>query len=201
MVMLSPVLSEDCPRLPARANQSLPYVLNVREDDSKKKSEFLCDFIWTDAEHLKEKLLDRLTQRQKTFVRFTVPVLGFNNPYLSMVNYSGCLTWTWVLGTHDYMLYYPHNFIVISTMTMGIVTQDWAIDYNNAVPVSLKGCGVDPDWFDTHDVVGFCDPECVKANLSCGIGKYELEEFLLNISDGKWDFLCLQSPYNICTST
>ena len=37
------------------------------------------------------------------------------------------------------MLYYPHNFIVISTMTMGIVMQDWAIDYHNAVPVSLKG--------------------------------------------------------------
>ena len=201
MVMLSPVLSEDCPSLPARANQSQPYALNVREKDSKRKSEFLCDFIWTDAEHLKEKLLDRLMQRQKTFVRFTVPVLGFNNPYLSMVNYSGCLTWTWVLGTHDYMLYYPHNFIVISTVTMGIVTQDWAIDYNNAVPVSLKGCGVDPDWFDTDDVVGFCDPECVKANLSCGIGKYELEEFLLNISDDKgkfkWDWLCLQSSYDV----
>ena len=201
MVMLSPVLSEDCPSLPARANQSLPYALNVREKDSEKKSEFLCDFIWTDFEHLKEKLLDRLTQRQKTFVRFTVPVLGFNNPYLSMVNYSGCLTWTWVLGTHDYMLYYPHNFIVISIMTMGIITQDWAIDYINAVPVSLKECGVDPDWFDTDDVVGFCDPECVKANLSCGIGKYELEKLLLNISDGKdkfkWNWLCLQSSYDV----
>ena len=57
-----------------------------------------------------------------------------------MVNYSGYLMWMWVLGTHDYMLYYPHNFIVISIMTMGIITQDWAIDYNNSVPVSLKEC-------------------------------------------------------------
>lgn len=204
IVPQSIVSSEECPSLPEKANRSLPYALNVRGSDSTSKSEFLCSFYWTDAEHLKEKLLDRLTNRQKRFVRFTVPVLGFNNPYLSMSNYSGYLTWVWVLDSHEYMLYYPHNFIVISVKTMGIITQDWAIDYSEGkatVPVSLKMFGLDPDDFDTHDIVGYCDPECIKVNHSCGIGKYELEEFLVNVTEGKeefkWNWLCLQAPYDV----
>ena len=204
IVQLLIVSGEECPSLPEKANQSLPYALNVQGSDSTSKSEFLCSFYWTDAEHLKEKLLDRLTNRQKRFVRFTVPVLGFNNPYLSMSNYSGYLTWAWVLDSHEYMLYYPHNFIVISAKTMGIITQDWAIDYSGGkatVPVSLKLFGLDPDDFNTHDVVGYCDPECIKVNHSCGIGKYELEEFLVNVTEGKekfkWNWLCLQAPYYV----
>ena len=140
-----------------------------------------------------------MINRQKSFVRFTVPVLGYNNPYLSMSNYTGPLTWTWVHDSHNYMLYYPHNFIVVSALTMGIMTYDWAIDYEDRSPVSLEGFGVDPDIFDTDDVVGYCDPQCVKVNKSCGIGKYELEEFLMNVTEGKkifkWTWLCLQSPY------
>ena len=195
-------IGEDCPCLPEKGNRTLPYPLNVRGDASTTKSEFLCDFIWTDGawEHLKDKLLDRMTHRQKVFVRFMVPVLGFNNPYLLMSNYSGYLMWVWVLDTHEYMLYYPHNFIVISAKTMGIITQDWAIDYRDSL-VSLKSFGLDPEEFDTENVVGYCDPECIKANKSCGIGKYELEKFLLDVTAGKdefkWNWLCLQAPYDV----
>ena len=96
-------IGEDCPCLPEKGNRTLPYPLNVRGDASTTKSEFLCDFIWTDGawEHLKDKLLDRMTHRQKIFVRFTVPVLGFNNPYLLMSNY---LTWVWVIDAHEYLI-------------------------------------------------------------------------------------------------
>ena len=89
-------IGEDCPCLSEKGNRTLPYPLNdMRGDVSTTKSEFLCDFIWTDGawEQLKDKLLDRMTHRQKVFVRFMVPVLGFNDPYLLMPNYSGYLTW------------------------------------------------------------------------------------------------------------
>lgn len=190
---------EACPSLPVQnsMNQTLPYSLNVRRNSSTIKSEFICDFVWTDLDHLKEKLLNRLTARQKTFVRFTVPVLGYNNPYLSMANYSGLLTWVWVLDSHEYMLYYPHNFIAISMKTMGIITFDWAfLHTNNAVSGNLH-----VDQFDTKNFVGNCDPQCIKVNKSCGIGKYELEKFLLNVTKGKdkfkWSSLCLQAPYHL----
>lgn len=193
--ILQNALCKECPKL-----DNSTYSLNVRGNGSANKSEFLCDFVWTDREHLKEKLLDRLKRRQKSFVRFTVPVMGYTNPHLSMYNASGYLTWAWVLDGYDYMLFYPHNFIITSTMALGIITQDWAIDYTEGkAPVTLQGFGVDPDEFDTDDIVGHCNPECVRVNKSCGIGKYELEEFLIEVTDNKtkynWDYLCLQSPY------
>ena len=143
------------------------------------KSEFLCDFIWTDEgrRDLEGRLLDWRTKQQIRLVRFTVPVLGFNNPYLSMSNYSGTLTWTWVPKSHVDMLYFPHNFIVLSGFTISTITRDWVIDS------------------------GHCDPQCVQVNKSCGIGKYELEEILTSVTKGKfditWSFFCLQSPYPV----
>ena len=201
IAVLQIVECEECPKLD-NLSIPFPYPLNVRDKNgSSIKSEFLCDFIWTDKQHLKNKLLDRLKKRQKTFVRFTVPVMGYSNPYLSMYNASGYLTWAWVLTSHDYMLFYPHNFIISSTLTLGIITQDWAIDYQSSSPVSLKKFGVDPDDFDTDDIVGYCDTECVKVNQSCGIGKYELEEFLLDVTANKttheWEWLCLQASYDV----
>ena len=202
IAVLQIVQCRQCPKLPKLVNTSFPYSLNVRDkNESPIKSEFLCDFIWTDKQHLMDKLLDRLKERQKTFVRFTVPVMGYNNPYLSMYNVSGYLTWAWVLTTHEDMLFYPHNFVISSALALGIITQDWAIDYNGKSPVSLEEFGVNPDDFDEHDIVGYCDPECVKVNRSCGIGKYELEEFLLDVTvnrtSHKWNLLCLQAPYDV----
>ena len=108
-----------------------------------------------------------------------------------------------MLDGYEDMLFYPHNFIITSTMALGIITQDWAIDYTGAkegtAPVTLRGFGVDPDEFDMDDIVGHCDPACVRVNKSCGIGKYELEEFLMEFTANKteynWNYLCLQSPY------
>ena len=89
---------------------------------------------------------------------------------------------------------------MISAKTMGIITQDWAIDYRDSL-VSLKSFGLDPEEFDTENVVGYCDPECIKANKSCKIGKYELEKFLLDVTAGKdefkWNWLYLQAPYDV----
>jgi hypothetical protein len=84
---------------------------------------------------------------------------------------------------------------------MGIITQDWAIDYVNKTPVSLKQFGIDDDKFDTDDTVGYCDSACVMVNKSCGIGKYELQEFMDDVTKGKeefqWTWLCLPAHYDI----
>lgn len=177
-------------------------VINHSLDSSRG---FLCDFIWTDKEKLQRKLRYWLSKRQKIFVRFTVPVIGYNNPDLSMHNASGYLTWAWIHSqdTHEYMLYYPHNFVITSTLTLGIITLDWYwdIDFKGKDPASLLRAGLNPPAgrFTTKNTVGYCDPKCIRKNQSCGIGKYELEEFLLSFIGSKNDYrqnlLCLQSPY------
>ena len=178
-----------------------PY-LNVRPNSGNgTKSEFTCNFVWTDRDHMQKKLLDRMTNRHKRILRWTVPVIGYNNPYATLYNYSGHLTWVWAMDTHEYMLYYPHNFISISLMTMGIITEDWLIGYYNFTPNDL----LERDSFDEYEVAGYCDPHCMlhSSNASCGIGKYELENFLHDMepdkSTYKWSKLCLLVPYDNVT--
>ena len=62
--------ARECPK---PVNSTVSYSLNVRGNGSATKSEFLCDFIWTDKarEELKSDLLDRMKKRQKAFVRLT----------------------------------------------------------------------------------------------------------------------------------
>lgn len=173
--------------------------LFVKENlHSVVSSEFLCEFKWTNADHLRDKILDRMKHRQKRFIRFTVPVLGYNNPQLSINNYTGLLTWVWVMDTHEYMLHYPHNFVYTSLFTLSIVVEDYALDFNNKFHVSLEGFGADLDKFDEYNAVGYCNEECISKNNSCGIGEYSLKELLLTIPlEYKWNWLCLQIHYNI----
>ena len=167
-------------------------------DENLPNDEFLCKFKWTNANHLRDKILDRMNQRHKRFIRFTVPVLHYNNPRLSLNNYTGLLTWVWVMDSHEYMLYYPHNFIYTSLYTLSIVVVDYALDYNDKFPVSLEGFGADLEKFDEYNTVGYCNRECIDKNNSCGIGEYALEEILLNLTQKyEWNWLCLQIPYDI----
>ena len=160
--------------------------------------EFLCGFNWTNANHLRDKILDRMNQRHKRFIRFTVPVLNYNNPQISMNNYTGLLTWVWVMESHKYMLYYPHNFIYTSFYSLSIVVLDFALDYNDKFPVSLEGFGADLGLFNEHITAGYCNRECIDKNNSCGIGEYSLKELLLNITQKyNWNRICLQIPYDI----
>lgn len=143
-----------------------------------------------------------MNHRQKRFICFTVPVLNYNNPLLfENNNYTGLLTWVWVMDSHEYMLYYPHNFMYTSLYTLSIVVEDYALDYNNKSPVSIEGFGVDLNKFDEYDVAGYCDQQCVNKSNSCGIGERSLKQFLLNVTQGKdkyeWNWLCLQVSYDI----
>ena len=169
-------------------DENLPPTLN---------NEFLCEFKWTNAEHVRDKILDRMKQRQKRFIRFTVPVLRYNNPHLSINNFTGLLTWVWVMDSHEYMLHYPHNFIYTSLYTLSIVVEDYALGYNDNLPISLEGFGASRDKFDDYNAAGYCNQECINENSSCGIGEYSLKEILLNIDGYQWNWLCLQIQYDI----
>ena len=174
--------------------------------------EFRCPFHWdpTTKVKLRNKILDWMRHRQKSFNRFTVPVMGYTNGDVGMHNYTGLVTWIWVLEKHEYMLHYPLNFIRISAATMGIVTDDWALDYDKSVvPVSLSNFSfdIDDDHYEYEAGVGYCDPECIQQNRSCGIGKHDLANFSTDLTEFdcedcpyEWSLLCLQLPYEDITT-
>lgn len=173
----------------------------IHQDGS---DEFKCVFHWNKDkfQELKTDILDRMKSRQKSFIRFTVPVMGYTNMQLSMHKERALLTWVWVLTKHNYALHYPQNFIRISLASMGIITEDWALDYNDIVPVSLRefSFDIDDDNYEYEANVGQCDPDCVRENKSCGIGKHDLVDLINNITDGsedyEWEWICLQLPYH-----
>ena len=176
-------------------------VLNVT-GATDEGSEFRCKFHWTRLPKLKDKITDRMDNRQKSFIRFTVPAMGYTNSDLSIHNETRLLTWVWVFTKYDYMLHYPHNFIKISLAIMGIITEDFALDYNNSmVPVRLSDFSfdIDDDWYEHVRDVGHCDPECVKVYNSCGVGKKEIAELIDAVAPNKseeWEYVCLEMPYN-----
>ena len=186
--------------------------VTLHEDEGDSGGEFKCKFHWHDNEyrHLKVKVLDWMKERQKTFNRFTVPVMGYNSDLpVYGSNFTGVLTWVWLSNRQKYMIHFPHNFVVISTATMGVITQDWALDYDkSAVPPSLTlsehSIDIDDGIYEYEHGLGNCNPECLSANHSCGIGKHEMVQLLTNISNSnkfEWDWLCLQLNYDDVHST
>ncbi len=172
-------------------------------EEESFNSEFKCEFHWNDDKFvkLKNKTLRWMKARQKSFVRFTFPVMGYANAEVPMNVDEGIVTWVWVLDKHDYMFHYPHNFVVISTASMGIITMDWAWDYDERiVPVSLANFSFDvkDDNYEYEYSVGWCDRDCIEEHASCGIGKHELVKLINNITESEeyvWEWVCLQLPY------
>ncbi len=182
------------------------------DDASNTPPEFKCAFRWNEMALLKlrSKTLDWMKNRQKSFIRFTIPIMGYTSREQSpTTTYKerGLLTWVWVLSKYEYMLHYPLNFIKISASSMGIITMDWALDYNDGtVPVSLGNSSslgdlsfdIDDDNFEYRSGVGQCEPECIEKHGSCGIGKHEFLTLINNITDSQdyeWGLICLQLPY------
>lgn len=84
-----------------------------------------CRFNWTNRKKMVEKARERITHRQKLFLRFKVPVY-YPNASLSWKQAANEFeTWVWVAATHEYMLFFPHNFNVLSLGTMGIITNNF----------------------------------------------------------------------------
>ena len=114
MVMLSPVLIVRtvpvCLREPTKAH--LMRWTYGKKTPRKRANSFHLDWLssW------------QADTKAENFCTLYCPGTRFQQP----VPFHGQLQWLpdvdVVLGTHDYMLYYPHNFIVISIMTMGIIT-------------------------------------------------------------------------------
>ena len=84
------------------------------------------------------------------------------------------------MDSHEYVLYYPHNYIYTSLFTLSIVVVNYALDYKDKIPISLEGLGADFNRFNEYNAVGYCNQECVDKNSSCGIGEHSSKELLLN---------------------
>ena len=175
-----------------------------REDAQSSYDEFKCPFHWNEKHllKLKHKMLDWMKNRQKSIIRFTVPVRNYMNAGASLYNYTGLLVWVWVLSKYEYVLHYPQNFVRLSSGTMGIITEDWALDYDQNMSLSLGNFSFDikNDNYEYEGKVGHCEVECFKANQSCGIGRQEIVKLLANVSESDsnayaWKLVCLQPPY------
>ena len=93
-----------CPQLEGIATK-WPKTLPINQTED-------CLILWDGLEHFEKKIRDRLTKREKVFVRFRVPVDGNN-----------VMTIIWVSESHQPMLHYPHNFETLSLATMNIITE------------------------------------------------------------------------------
>ena len=124
---------------------------------------------------MREKLVGML-KGEKRFIRFRAPVRHYSNPYLGLENWDGYLTWEWVAKKFHYMLYYPHNFETLSLATTDIVCANLE---ERHILLNSSHCS---------------------SNVSCGVGKYELDELMENITasvDMDWDYLCLEADYGV----
>lgn len=185
--------------------EALGNSILTHNPNSQNVNEFKCSFVWNEDKflELRNDILDWMKYRQKSFIRFTVPVINYTNVDASLHNYTGLLVWAWVLKKHEYMLHYPQNFVRISAGTMGIVTEDWALDFDKNMSVSLRNFSFnnDNDNYEYEADVGYCDAECVKVAGSCGIGRQEIVSLLVNVSESDseayaWEYICLQVPYD-----
>lgn len=172
---------------------------DASKSNAVEGDKFKCKFQWHDKElkHLKEKVLDWMKGRP----RFT----GYNNTKLPVYgsNFTGVLTWVWLSKQQKYMIHFPHNFVSISTATMGVITQDWALDYDESLifpPLRNHSINIKDKIYQHERSLGYCDPECLDANRSCGLGKHEIVELLTNIGNSaenfEWDWICLQLNYD-----
>ncbi|XP_033106690.1 uncharacterized protein LOC117108689 isoform X2 [Anneissia japonica] len=132
-----------------------------------------------------KKVDNRITKRNKLFLRFKVPIFHHDHASRTWNKAKNEFeTWVWVATTHDYMLYFPHNFNVLSLGTMGIITNDfWEPD----------GEG---------DLLGTWDDDCVKLEIGTRrfpLTKDDMLSFMSDVTKGKieWDYICRQLDYDV----
>ena len=137
-----------------------------------------CSFEWEDRNKLKRTVLKYLKERFKVLLYFKTHVKGYNNHEVNYFNYTGWITWVWVLKDYKYLLNYPHNFYTLSLATTDIIIEEF-------------------------EVKGKCDENCTKTigYKSCGLGQKELVSFLQEVTKDTsfvWEKVCLHA--NIGTS-
>ena len=159
----------DCPALPSGMELK---TLNVK-GEGERESEFLCPAQWTNWEHMRGKLMNKL-KGEKRFVRFRAPVTNYSNSRLGLNSWSGYVTWIWVAEKFNYLLYYPQNFQTLSLGTTDIISTN----------------------LDDDDIAISCS-HCPNGT-SCGIGYFELRDLMDNVTRSlnlDWEYLCIEADY------
>ena len=172
---------ENCP---ASGFRSFQYFLNTHLKPSPS-SDFHCQFNWTNRGEMIKKVKDRIANRHKQFLRFKVPVYYHDRASGTWKQAKNEFeTWVWVAATHDYMLYFPHNFNILSLGTMGIITNNfWEPD----------GEG---------DLLGNWNDGCVNPKIGtrrCPLTKDDMLNFMSDVTKDKieWDYVCRQLDYDV----
>lgn len=145
-----------------------------------------CQFNWTNRYEMVMKVRDRMKNRNKLFLRFKVPVFYLNSNLTWQSTSNVVETWVWVPASHEYMLYFPHNFNVLSLGTMGIITKNFG---------KPGGEG---------NILGSCNNDCItnkqkstNSTSRCSLTKKDLVNFMSDVIDDEkeWNYVCLQLDY------
>ena len=159
--------------------------VDVRGFNDNLSPTYHCQFHLTNRQEMVKKVRDRIMSRHKQFLRFKAPVyyLDDENSWKQASNEHE--TWVWVSESHNYMLFFPHNFNVLSLGTMGIITDNFWISTG-------KG-----------DMHGYCDRNCVRSKYAaprCALTWQDIQSFMAEVTAEQktdWKYVCLQLDYDV----
>ena len=144
-----------------------------------------CQFHLTNRKEMVKKVRDRIMSRHKQFLRFKAPVYYFDDENSWNQASNEHEMWVWVSESHNYMLFFPHNFNVLSLGTMGIITDNFWISTG-------KG-----------DIHGYCDRNCVRSKYAahrCALTWQDIQSFMSEVTAEQktdWKYVCLQLDYDL----
>ena len=164
-----------CPRAAA---DSTHVRLRSARPDGEPPSELTCPaalFSWN-REKLGKEISDIFTIEQKKFIRFRAPVHNYTNAQLGLEQWSGRLTWVWVAGKFDYLLFYPQNYQTLSFGTTDVVAENTK---EEEIYINCTACD---------------------SGTSCGVGFYELKEAVqaeASVQGIDWEYLCVEADNRV----
>ena len=103
--------------------------VDVRGLNDNLSPTYHCQFHLTNRQEMVRKVRDRIMSRHKQFLRFKAPVYYLDDESSWKQASNEHETLVWVSESHNYMLFFPHNFNVLSLGTMRIITDNFWISY------------------------------------------------------------------------
>ena len=126
-----------------------------------------CQLNWTNKEHIRNKLNDRIKKGEKQFFRLRLPI-RYNN-------ITRTITVIWITESYKYMLYFPHNFQTLSLATMTIITEN----------------------LENRHIQWYCDTNCTECGLGKLEIQELLTNLTTDNHDYKWEYLCVHADYGM----
>lgn len=146
-------------------------------------NDLMCRFKWTNRQEMISRAYEHIKNRRKVFLRFTSPVYILTNASSKCQRSSRLQTWVWVKQSHQHMLLYPHNFVILSLGAFQTITKELG------------------------DIEGWCETRSYNGSSlggkECSLTWQEVQFFMLNVTkdtkelhDVEWELICLQLDYD-----